>query len=245
MPVIAILLFVLMVFPSCVKEDSVGCFVSNGKPSSLKRDVSPFREIEINNVFDVYIVGDSLEYVEISGGENILNGITSVSDNGRLIIDNANTCNWMRGFNKDISVRIHYKAIDLIKINGECNVYSENCIYADTLFIDVQSGASLADIETEVNFLKLKIHGGTGKFTLKGKSGLTYFYSHGNSHIEALELNSDRVHLVNKSTGDISVNVKDFLHVEYLGRGDVYYKGNPSEIYLQEQSGEGKLIHLD
>lgn len=230
---------------SCKKENSIGCFVSSGKEISIIRELDPFTEIELNHVFEIYLIQDSSSFVEIIAGENLMDGIVSNVIDGRLLIDNNNTCNWMRGYSKILTVRIHCQNFELLTINGECDVFSEGIIQMDTFFIDVNSGACLCDISINAKLIKLKVHAGTGKFTIKGECKSSYVYSHGNAHVFQENLIAERLQIYNNSTGDARINVSNFLHVEFLGRGNIYYKGNPSEIIIQEQYGEGELIKID
>ncbi|MBN2682612.1 MAG: DUF2807 domain-containing protein [Bacteroidales bacterium] len=245
------LLFCFVVFlfaiqlNSCKRENSVGCFVSNGSIITINRTLENFSEIELNHVFTVYLVQDTAYYLEITSGENILPGIKSEVVNRRLIIDNNNTCNWMRGYSKIPKIKIHAPIIKYIQIIGECDLFSEGKINSDTIFIDVESGASLCDLEVKSDVVKLKIHAGTGKFTIKGECNFSYFFNHGNAHIFGENLKAKRVQIHNNSTGDARLYSTEFLHIEYIGRGDIYYKGNPPEILVQESLGEGQLIQID
>src|SRR5690242_20273176 len=81
---------------SCKKESLFDCFKSTGDIVTERRNIGTFTETIIYNNVNVIIVQDSLTYLEINAGENLLPLITTEIRNGKLIIENNNKCNWVR-----------------------------------------------------------------------------------------------------------------------------------------------------
>src|SRR5204862_3278522 len=79
---------------SCKKENLFDCFKSTGDVMTERRSISAFTDVEINNNVNVIFVQDSLTYVEANAGENLLPLIVTEIRNGKLYIENHNTCNW-------------------------------------------------------------------------------------------------------------------------------------------------------
>jgi len=65
----------------------------------------------------------------------------------------------------------------------------------------------------------------------------------GSGNIDLLKVPADTVHASLTGAGDISVNVSDLLNVTLTGSGNIWFKGNPTEI-KSNITGTGKLIPL-
>lgn len=238
------LILIILSFFSCRKENMFDCFKSTGEIIEKEIDLENFNCITINDNFQVYLKQDTINKLKIVGGENLLPNIDYEISNHQLIVDNKNKCNWVRNYDKELSLYISFTRLDSIYINVSADVYSENTITFDTLLIYIEGGVATTDLDLEGNALFFRTNS-TGNFHLKGNVKYDYIYSTGYGYVFAQDLISDFTHVVNKSTGDCYVNCNGFLLIEYILTGDVYYSGNPSKIVIQSAESTGKLIKLD
>jgi len=235
----------LFLFVSCEKEHLCDCFKSTGKNDKIKKNLSEFNEIEVNDMFNVYITQDTTNTIIIEGGKNLIPYIDTEISNNRLVIQNKNKCNWVRSYKKELNIYIHAKTPDFIYLKGESNIYSTNTINADSINIDVRAGASKVDLDINSRASSIVVHAGTGDFTLRGNTKNNFIYSNGNSYIFTDNLECNYSFLSNTSTGDCYVNVSGELYVGKISHGNVYYKGNPSKVTVKEYLSTGKVINLE
>jgi hypothetical protein len=60
--------------------------------------------------------------------------------------------------------------------------------------------------------------------------------------VDAKDLTADIANLENKSKGDISATVTQFLHYRIGGSGNIHLWGNPTQVMDTGSDGEGKII---
>jgi len=232
---------VFLIFISCTKENKCHCIKTTGKIIKKEILLSDFNEIQINNIFDVYITNDTVNKIVIEGGKNIVPFITSEVNNQSLKISNKNKCNWLRSYKKELNLYISAKSLNSIIINGESNIYSTNTIICHELNVVVNSGIAKADLTINSDIAHLTVHAATGDYTLRGKTGTGYLYSFGTCYIMATDLECDFMYITNKSTGNDFISVKKEIGAEINGSGNIYYNGNPATIKIKETSS-GRLI---
>src|SRR3954470_838525 len=111
--------FVLgMVLASCKKENLFDCFKSTGAIVTERRSIESFTETIIYDNVNVIIVQDSLTYLEVNAGENLLPLINTEIRGGKLIIENNNKCNWVRDFSVPVNVYMHVPHLRILDTYG-------------------------------------------------------------------------------------------------------------------------------
>lgn len=226
---------------SCNKD----CYKSWGKESSIEYGINSFDTVRVSDVFQVYFHRADEYKILIEGGKNVIEEIRCEVENNTLNISNENKCNWVRSQNKDITIHVHTPSFEKVYLDGESDLYSTDTFYCDTFFLMVYSGASTANFTISADRAMLKVNAGTGKFTFKGKTKNSYIYSHGTAFIYEDELEAESSHINNLSSGDVFVWATQTLKVENIERGDIYYKGNPEEVILQDTPDEGQVIPME
>ena len=80
---------------------------------------------------------------------------------------------------------------------------------------------------------------GSGRVILYGEVEETSFMNSGSGRIDALEMISGTCVASNSGSGEIFVNVVDYLQATIMGSGDIIYRGDPEISY--KITGSGKL----
>ncbi len=234
----------VLILTSCAKDDGAGCFSSTGEIIEETRMVSSFNKLELHDNVSVILVQSDSNYAVVEAGENIISGIrTDVNDAGQMVIRNTNTCNWIRSYSKPLNVYLHYQDLDSIIYRSIGDVYTQNMMTTDTLWLEVFEGAGEINIDISSTRLYCSIHNGTADVYFTGQTGLQFLYSAGFGILDARDLVSTFAYVRNKSSNNLFVYSTKVLGVEINGIGDVYYKGNP-DISLDKQ-GSGELIKLE
>lgn len=234
-------LYILLIITiiSCTKHNAA--FKTTGKIIKEHRLLSDFNEIELNNIFNVYITNDTINKITLEGGTNLLPFIKTEVNNNTLTIKDNNKCNWLRSYKKETNLYISAKSLSSLIINGECNVYSTDTIKCNEFSVVVFSGIAKVDLTVNNAITHLTVHAGTGDYTLRGKTNYAYLYSFGTCYFWAKELNADNIYVTNKSTGNDYIFANNEIRGEINGSGNIYYSGNPQTVDIK-QTSTGRVI---
>ena len=233
-----------MAFFSCKKENMFDCFKGTGDIISKKIELAEFQTLYIEDKFDVNIFHDSIDFIEISAGENLIPSIIVENKNGTLSIRNDNKCNWTRSYRKLISLDVHTQNLNKIEIYGPSDIFFHDTLSVDTFYIDIRTGASSVYAKLDCNASYFRVHSGTGTFKLEGHTQFNYVYSIGYGFVYSHNFIATNCQVINNSTGDCFVYASDKLQVEYNSVGNIYYYGNPETIEILEQS-TGKILAME
>ncbi|OFX53945.1 MAG: hypothetical protein A2046_14400 [Bacteroidetes bacterium GWA2_30_7] len=239
--ILLLLLFIVFFLASCRKENCFDCIKGVGKHTTEKRELSYFKIITINDPFQVYLIQDSINKIELEGGENLINSVSTEINDNELIINNFNKCNWARSYkNSIITLNIHFKKLDILYINGECDVFSKDTINSDVFRLDF---GGIGSLNIKVNSKEFYLwQTGNGDFTISGKANYYLLGSLGSGNVYSNNLKSHFIDITSKSTADCYINTDNILNVTELGYGNIYYSGKPKSINIKTIVGNGKLI---
>ncbi|MFH2096263.1 MAG: DUF2807 domain-containing protein [Bacteroidota bacterium] len=227
----------------CAPEDRCDCLKGSGEVISEVRAIEQFDKLEINNTFIVNIIQDSLPGIVVAAGENLLPEIITRVENGTLIIENKNTCNWVREY-RDIYITLRTTDVREIVINGESKLYSSDTLFLNKLLINVYADIAVIDMAFNLNEIHLNVHAGTGDFTLKGVTQSGFYYIHGTGYLWADRLHAKYVDFNHNSTGDFHINSSKILIARLHAPGNAYFSGDPDSVYIAEKSSTGLLIKV-
>ena len=236
------LLFVMsVVILSC--NDSL---FNSGDTITKNIEIEYFKEIYVNDIFDIYLMQDTVCKISVNGGSNLIPNIEfKVDMDKKLYIDNLNNARWSREYEK-IKLYISVDSLKFLRLNSPSNV---QCI--DTLKtaeLKVFSIADYADIEINIscdNFYLVNSETSGGVITISGKTNSFGFFARASLQINAENFISNYVYVETESIGDCSINVNKELTVEISRTGNVYYKGNPDTIIYVNEKAKNQLIKID
>lgn len=216
----------------------------SGKTIRKTYELENFSEAYINDVFNVFLIHDTINKLELKGGENLLPNIDFYVKDEQFRISNENGANWSRNYDK-IDVYLSLKNISFLKINESAKVVSEDTLYLPKFTI--WSINDFADIDLIVNCNNFYIvNEGTsgGFFKISGKSNTTGMWARGSCYINTEDLVSKTVSVKNESIGHCRVNATESIKVEIIRSGNVYYKGNPTIEFVNEKA-KNQLYKID
>ncbi|HLG34608.1 MAG TPA: DUF2807 domain-containing protein [Bacteroidia bacterium] len=231
--------FIALTLSSCKKENLFDCLKSTGDKTTERRSITPFTEVEIQDNVNVIFIQDSLTYIEVTAGNNLLPLIITELRDGKLYIENHNTCNWVRDYSVPIDVYVHTSSLRTLHTYGWGRITSQNTIVADTLDVN---NHNTSEIELAVSATEIycRQHACFGDNKLTGSAQYVYIYNAGNGFCDCSGLIANRATVISISTGPSYVNSCDELGTEIKSSGDIYYRGNPA---IQSTiTGSGKLI---
>jgi hypothetical protein len=238
-------LIVLLVIQACTKDAVQDCFKSAGEITRETRPVIGFHFIELHNNINLILTQDSTHnYLAVEAGKNLLPGIVTEFSGGHLIIRNENSCNWVRSYDHRINVYLTFSRVDTIIYRAAGDLTFENAWTGDSLQFDVWEGAGRIDLKFNTVKSKVYIHYGTPEVYASGYSQISFLSSNAYGPVDFTNLFCQNMYMQTSSPNDCKVWVTNVLVVAIDNIGNVYYRGSPSQIDLQQNSS-GKLYKLD
>jgi Putative auto-transporter adhesin, head GIN domain len=194
---------------------AAGC--GGGPKVTQTRDLAPYTALDVEGGVNVDIVPGDTEDVIVTGGEDVIDRVRTVVEDGRLHISikDHGIVIGPDPFD-DVRIQVAAGALDTIRVQGAGDL-DLGTIDRDKLTILVQGGADI-DANGTVGDLTLQIEGA------------------GDADLGELEARTAKVRV--EGAGDADLNVTDELDVAVEGAGDVTYHGNPSVRQRVEGAGE-------
>jgi hypothetical protein len=238
-----LIILMALVLTQCGKDEGV-CISSTGKTITQDRLGLSYHYVEVYDNINLILTQDSVYTgIKVEAGENLIDGITTEIDSGRLVIKNTNSCNWLRRFDIPINVYLNFTRLDTLIFRAAGNITCTNEWTNDSVLFNVIEGGGQANLKLNVFKSFLYIQYGTVSVNVTGFSQVTFISSRGYGPLHAENLNSKFTYASTFSPNDIFINASVHLEVEIGNIGNAYYSGDPPEVSTNIYGG-GKLIKL-
>jgi hypothetical protein len=237
------LFYILIAFTltSCSYGDDL--FKSYGEEVTATRQVGDFDKIIAGEKFDVILIQDSslAGKIEITAGKNVIDGYTTKVENGQLSIRNENHFNWVRKLKVRQKVRVYFKNLNEIQINGSAIFSNKDTIYHKTQLRIYHAGIEDAKLTIVGDYIFADCSN-SGGVTLNGKCFLLSASVDDISFIHSDNLDAEKVYLSTFSQDDNYIKGLDVVDIKLFGHGSVYYKkGNSADVVI-EDIGTGSVF---
>jgi hypothetical protein len=242
-PILVLLLPFAILLATCSKDEGV-CISSTGKVITRERGTQPFHSIEVSDNINLILTQDTALYnISVEAGENLIDGITTEIDSGRLVIRNQNSCNWLRSFEIPVNVYLTFNRLDTIVFQAAGNITCTNEWTNESVNLDIIEGAGKINLKLNAFRTYVIVKYGTTDINLSGFSQITTLISYGFGPLHAEDLTSKFTYVSSYSSNDMFVYSSVDLQVEIGNIGDVYYTGNPATISTNIYN-EGRLFQF-
>jgi hypothetical protein len=209
----------------------------------IEKPLGEFDSLELNSVFDVYLIQGTENSIKIEGAKKILENIDYTITNNTLTIINNYKGNWIHPKNNKIKLTITVNQISKISANETCNIKTVNTLISDEIGLILTSKLNEATLDIQCNtFYYWNNFPCGGRIKLSGTTNELKLWNVALMAIDAYELIANNVLIDNASKGDCKVNASQSLTYSIKGEGNIYVKGNPATIVKVEESSTGKLI---
>jgi len=238
---IYILFSTFFLISGCNREQLDDCFTKTGADITEERPADFYNRIELYDNINLVLLPGSVPFIEVSGGKNLLQAIKTEISDSTLVIRNTLKCNWVRSFDREITVYATVSALREIRYEGSGDIKTGGQISLDSLEVNIWGGAGSFELDFDVNHLKLAMHYGTVDMKVKGKALITTIFANSFGPFYCSELISNIIYIRNSGTNNCYVNARHILEVEITSVGDIYYYGDP--FYIKTDiTGSGKLL---
>lgn len=240
------ILITLVIFLSCKKAEDRPCLKFVGEESTKTIHLNKTDSLYLFDNIEYTLIPDTENFVELKGGENLLNHIELLNYSKKLEVRNKNTCNFMRSYKKKIKALIHVKEINYIHFEGTEVLSNQDTLKSGELRLVIRDGAGPVDLTIKNGYTSAAVTHGWGDFTLRGTTYSAFLNCNTNSFCNTVNLIVDtELNVYSNTGGNMTVNAEGSNLFATLNRdGDILYKGDPSSIQVESNS-EGELISIN
>ncbi|MGP1455047.1 MAG: head GIN domain-containing protein [Treponema sp.] len=221
------------VFIIVVALSSIKCvylynsIIGNGIPQKRTFSVSGFENITLRGSMEAFIVQGTEYTLEVELDSNLYEFFdTYVSDNTLHL-----------GFSHNVSVQGSYKIriqlpnLAYLRHSGSGATKITGFAGAGKEMSIVKKGSGTMSVDAVVKKLEIDLKG-SGSLTARGAAEILSFNGKGSGAFNALELESEQVHITHAGSGDMEVTAKKSLEATVSGSGKLRYRGTPSRIMI-------------
>ncbi len=247
----SLLLICISLVSSCNGENTPECFRNEGKIVREEVMLPSFDRITVFENIELFLIPGPEQKVEIETGEFLRKEVSAEVDDGRLILRNGISCNFVRDYG---ITRIYVTSPDLVEIRSASGypIRSTSTLsYTDILlisesFLEPEAATTDGSFVLDLNSESVRIVvNGIAYFQLSGiTDDLDIVIAAGDSRIEAETLTARNVSLDHRGSNDIRINPQQSLTGVIRGTGDVISVNRPDSVDV-EILFRGQLLFED
>lgn len=228
----SVLLVGLVAYASCSFKGIKG----NGNVVKIEKEIGAFSELEVKGVFDIILTQGDNEKIEIETDENLIDIVSVVNENNRLIIDFKKGKRVRKSTKFNIYVTL--KDLTSIEMEGVGDLKNNGILNLKTLTL-INTG--VGDVDLNINSSILNINNsGVGDVNLLGSASHLIIDNSGVGDIQAESFKAKDVKLNNSGVGDAIVYASENINITAGGVGDVEFYGSPQQKHISK-GGVGKV----
>lgn len=229
---------------SCNREDAPDCIQTGGEQASENRTMEAFNNIELRDYIQYELVHNDEYAIEIIGPGNLLKDIITEVKDGKLIVSNGNTCNFVRSYKRKIKVRILAPRFGEIDHAASGDVSSSDTLRQSRFIMNFRHATGQVNLKLHCDTVSLFMHTGSADCVASGISRTTELFSNGLGFLDASGLQTDNLFIRQSSIQPLKANAAGYLYCVILSRGDVYMYDNPQSTDIEDM-GSGNLIFMN
>lgn len=225
---------------SCNKETAPDFLSSFGKVVAIEKETKPFNRVFIQDEFDVELIQDSQDRIEIAFGENVIDKIAAEVIDGELVLKNENKFNWVRKLGKRIQVKLHCAKIDVLKVEGDGTIFNRDTFYGDTLDF-IHSGTNSINLILKSEWATFRCSN-SGGLTLKGSCGILSGTIEETAVFDGKDFLASDAYLFQFSLANSFVRAEQLYGLKVFGKGNIFYMQEPLRKFDKKETGTGKVL---
>lgn len=240
-----ILLFVLVF--ACDSEDAGDCFQKSGTIIQEEITVSSFDKILVNRDVELILKEDVNQSVIIETGKNLMNDVVAEVVDGRLILTDNNTCNYVRDYGIT-KVYVTSPNITEIRSSTQYDISSDGVLtYPSLTILSEDFGApgtfNVGDFRLQIDNTNFRLtFNNLSVCYISGETdNLSVTFAAGTSRFEGRNLIAQNVTVSNRGSNDMIVNPQQEIKGKISGIGNVISVNEPPIVDVEEVY-RGRLI---
>ncbi len=244
LPVWAMIAVAILTTLSC--HDAFNkCLSGSGKAATERREMYPFRNIEVRDNIDLTIRQSDHYSVEIRAGEKLIPMICTNIENDLLLISNESICPLLKDPWEPVAVEVQMPDLDSLVIRSQKTVKTDGTFTSEKLSVRITGCPAHVFLTVDAGLLHVTNADGTADVTVEGISGTAYIYNGGYGPVDCRGLWSQNLYAHSNSPNHLKVRAgSKLLNAVINFSGNIYYTGNPARIEYFPK-GSGRLIRED
>jgi hypothetical protein len=218
------------------------CKKNDGSVEIKKVELSAFREIELNDAFDVVLFQDSVFSIQIEANEKFIDAVEYTVQDSILKVDYASGKRWRNPETNKVKLVIRGDRPRKLQANESCFIQTGNKIVSDEFGLVLFGKLNQADLELGGRiFYYWNNHPCGGKVKLTGKVDQLKLWNFAIMQVDASNCESRYGLVENYSKGECKIHITEKLDYSLVGEGNIILNGNP-ELQLLQENSSGILI---
>ncbi|EZH74551.1 hypothetical protein ATO12_12345 [Aquimarina atlantica] len=240
-------IWVVLFLFGCDSENASDCFQRTGTIVRKEIEVSDFTRILVNPNIELIIKEGATTSIIIETGDNLLNEVSAIVEDDRLVLSNTNDCAFFRDFNQT-KVFVTAPNITEIRSGTQFDISSDGILnYTSLTLLSEDFGGNT---ETTTGTFNLSVDcenigivgNNIASFFITGTvQALDVNFASGTGRFEGANLVAENVQVFHRGTNKIIVNPQQSITGEIRSTGDVISVNRPSIVEV-ETFFTGKLI---
>ena len=240
-------IIVITLLFSCNSENANDCFQTTGPIVKQEVALGAFDKILVNRDVELILKEGTDQKVVIETGKNLLNDVEAVVVDGKLILSDNNSCNFVRDYGVT-KVYVTAPNITEIRSSTQYDISSDGVLTYPSLTI-LSEDYNAPDTFTIGNF-RLQINNASFRVVFNNLSNcfvsgtttnLNVTFASGLSRFEGRNLIAQKVTIWNRSSNDMILNPIQEISGKISGTGDVICVNHPPVVNVEQQY-KGRLI---
>lgn len=242
---IYIVLVVLLI--SCNGENALDCFQTAGSIIQQEVTVNTFEKILVNRDVELIVKKGPEQKVIIETGKNLINDVEAVVVDGKLILTDNNSCNFVRKYGIT-KVYVTSPNITEIRSSTQYDISSDGVLTYPSLTVlsedfNAPDSFTVGNFKLEIDNSSLRVvFNNLSNCYVSGKTeNLNVTFAAGDSRFEGRSLIAQKVTIWNRGSNDMIVNPQQELKGTISATGNVIAVHHPPVVNVEEQY-TGRLI---
>jgi len=242
-----IYIVVTVLLASCNSENAGDCFQTSGNIIQSEVSLEVFNKILVNRDIELIIKAGAVQKVVIETGTNLMNDVEAVVVDGKLMLTDNNSCNYVRDYGIT-KVYVTSPNITEIRSSTQYDISSDGTLNYPSLTIlsedyNVPDTFTVGNFNLEIDTITFRVvFNNLSNAFISGKTtNLNITYASGLSRFEGRNLAAQNVNVWNRSSNDMLVNPQQEIKGKISGTGNVICVNRPPIVEVEEQY-KGSLI---
>ncbi|PKV49640.1 putative autotransporter adhesin-like protein [Aquimarina sp. MAR_2010_214] len=240
-------IWVVLFLFGCDSENASDCFQRTGTIVRKEIEVADFTRILVNPNIELIIKEGATTSVIIETGDNLLNEVSAIVEDDRLVLSNTNDCAFFRDSNQT-KIFVTAPNINEVRSGTQFDISSDGVLrYASLTLLSEDFGenteTTTGTFHIQIDNESVSVVGNNiASFFVEGKTKLLNVnFASGTGRFEGANLVAENVQIFHRGTNKIIVNPQQSITGEIRSTGDVISVNRPSVIEVEEFF-TGKLI---
>jgi hypothetical protein len=211
-------------------------------PMETKRfDLEDYDIIEMNSIFNVTLVQDSLNFATITCGGNIIEDVKIIQNENVIKLSQKRIRILTRSY-EHTRAELHFKNLYAVVINNSVKIETSSVLKVPALIVIDNGELSELDLDVDCHDFNMSVSkNNMGCYRISGSAENSNLLLNGSAHFRTENLVVDSCSFVHNGIGDCYVNAHRILTGKLSGTGSLYYRYYPG-LKAEIENSNGRIF---